>query len=67
MDAGYVKVVSPIDDTPAFHAGLKAGDLITHLDGENIQGLSLSQAVDKMRGPVNSDIKLTIRRRTESF
>ena len=67
MEAGYVKVVSPIDDTPAFRAGLKAGDLITHLDGENIQGLSLSQAVEKMRGPVNSDIKLTIRRGTESF
>ena len=45
MEAGYVKVVSPIDDTPAFRAGLKAGDLITHLDGENVQGLSLSQAV----------------------
>ena len=67
LDAGYVKVVSPIDDTPAYRAGLKAGDLITHLDGENIQGLSLSQAVDKMRGPVNSDIKLSIRRGTESF
>ncbi len=67
MEAGYVKVVSPIDDTPAFRAGLKAGDLITHLDGENVQGLSLSQAVEKMRGPVNSDIKLTVRRGTESF
>ena len=67
MEGGYVKVVSPIDDTPAFRAGLKAGDLITHLDGENAQGLSLSQAVEKMRGPVNSDIKLTIRRGNESF
>ncbi len=67
MEAGYVKVVSPIDDTPAFRAGLKAGDLITHLDGENVQGLSLSQAVEQMRGPVNSDIKLTVRRGTESF
>ena len=67
MEAGYVKVVSPIDDTPAFRAGLKAGDLITHIDDENVQGLSLSQAVEKMRGPVNSDIKLTVRRGTENF
>lgn len=62
MENGYVKVVSPIDDTPAFRAGLKAGDLITHIDSEQVQGLTLSQAVEKMRGPVNTDIKLTIRR-----
>ncbi len=62
MEDGYVKVVSPIDDTPAFRAGIKAGDLITHLDGESVQGLSLQEAVDKMRGPVNSTIDLTIRR-----
>ena len=62
MENGLVKVVSPIDDTPAAHAGLKPGDLITHLNGEAVQGLSLQEAVDKMRGPENSDITLTIRR-----
>src|SRR5712672_4710359 len=62
MENGLVKVVSPIDDTPAAHAGLKLGDLITHLDGNPVQGLSLPEAVEKMRGPVNSDINLTIRR-----
>src|SRR5713226_8106553 len=62
MENGLVKVVSPIDDTPAAHAGLKPGDLITHLDGTPIQGLTLPEAVEKMRGPVNSDINLTIRR-----
>lgn len=67
MESGYVKVVSPIDETPAFRAGIKAGDLITHLDGEHVQGLTLSQAVERMRGPVNSDIKLSIRRGSESF
>ena len=62
MENGVVKVVSPIDDTPAFRAGLKSGDLITHLDGEPIQGLTLSEAVEKMRGKVGSDLKLTVRR-----
>ncbi len=62
MDNGLVKVVSPIDDTPAAHAGLKPGDLITQLDGKPVQGMTLPEAVEKMRGPVNSDIKLTIRR-----
>src|SRR6202047_453642 len=62
MESGLVKVVSPIDDTPAAHAGLKPGDLITHLDGTPVQGLSLPEAVEKMRGPVNSDINLTVRR-----
>jgi len=62
MENGYVKVVSPIDDTPAFRAGLKPNDLITHLDGEAVQGLTLSQAVEKMRGKVGSDLKLTVRR-----
>jgi len=65
MENGYVKVVSPIDDTPAARAGLKPNDLITHLDGEPVQGLTLPQAVEKMRGPVNSDIKLTIRRESK--
>jgi carboxyl-terminal processing protease len=62
MENGLVKVVSPIDDTPAAQAGLKPGDLITHLDGTQVQGLTLPEAVEKMRGPVSSDINLTIRR-----
>ena len=62
MESGWVKVVSPIDDTPAFRAGLQPGDFITHLDGEPVQGLSLSEAVDRMRGLANTDIKLTVRR-----
>ncbi len=62
MEGGYVKVISPIDDTPAFRAGIKPSDLITHLDGKTIRGLTLNQAVDKMRGKVGSDIKLTVRR-----
>jgi len=63
MEAGVVKVVSPIDDTPAARAGLMANDLITHLDGEQIVGLTLEQAVEKMRGPVNTAITLTVVRR----
>jgi carboxyl-terminal processing protease len=62
MENGLVKVVSPIDDTPAANAGLEPGDLITHLDGEQVLGMTLSQAVEKMRGPIGSDIHLTIRR-----
>src|SRR6201993_3925836 len=62
MENGLVKVVSPIDDTPAARAGLKPGDLITHLDGEPVQGMTLPEAVEKMRGPISSEIKLTIRR-----
>ncbi len=62
MENGLVKVVSPIDDTPAAHAGLKPGDLITHLDGSPVQGLTLPEAVEKMRGPVNSELTLTVRR-----
>lgn len=62
MENGLVKVVSPIDDTPAARAGLKPGDLVTHLDGEPVLGLTLSQAVEKMRGPVDSSIALTINR-----
>lgn len=61
-ESGLVKVVSPIDDTPAFRAGLMAGDLISHLDGKPVRGLSLSQAVERMRGSVNTDLILTIRR-----
>ncbi|HUC10232.1 MAG TPA: S41 family peptidase [Stellaceae bacterium] len=63
MENGIVKVVSPIDDTPAARAGLKPGDLITAIDGLPVQGMTLPQAVDKMRGPVNSDIRLTIQRK----
>jgi len=62
MENGLIKVVSPIDETPAARAGIKPGDFITHLDGEAVMGLSLQEAVEKMRGPVNSDIKLTLRR-----
>ncbi|PWT92712.1 MAG: peptidase S41, partial [Proteobacteria bacterium] len=62
MEDGLIKVVSPIDDTPAFRAGVLPGDIITHLDGEAVLGLTLQEAVDKMRGPANTSIKLTIRR-----
>ena len=68
MENGYVKVVSPIDDTPAFRAGLKPNDLITHLDGEQVRGLTLSEAVERMRGKVGSDLNLTVRREgSEAF
>ena len=63
MENGVVKVVSPIDDTPAAKAGLQTNDLITHLDDEQIVGLTLEQAVEKMRGPVNTPITLTIVRK----
>ncbi len=63
MENGLVKVVSPIDDTPAFKAGIQAGDFISHLDDEPVLGLTLSQAVEKMRGLVDTDIRLTIRRK----
>src|SRR5690242_21272405 len=63
MENGVVKVVSPIDDTPAARAGIMSGDLITALDKEQIQGLTLQEAVEKMRGPVNSPITLTIVRK----
>ncbi len=59
---GFIKVVSPIDGTPADKAGIKAGDFITHVDGESVLGLTLDQAVDKMRGPVGSEIVVTIGR-----
>src|SRR5271166_4567397 len=62
QDNGYIKVISPIDDTPASRAGVKAGDLIVALDGKTVQGLTLNEAVDRMRGPPNSRIALTIRR-----
>ena len=62
QENGFIKVISPIDDTPASRAGVKPGDLILALDGKTVEGLSLNDAVDKMRGPPNSGIKLTIRR-----
>ena len=65
MEAGVVKVISPIDDTPASKAGIKAGDYIVKIDNTQVQGKSLSEAVDLMRGPVGSGIELTIRRRGE--
>jgi len=63
MEDGLVKVVAPIDDTPAAKAGVMANDIITKLDDDQVQGLTLNQAVDKMRGPVNTKIKLTIMRK----
>ncbi len=60
---GQVKVVTPIDDTPAAKAGIMANDIITQLNGESIQGLSLDQAIEKMRGPVHTTVKLTITRK----
>src|SRR6195952_1467333 len=62
QDNGIIKVVSPIDDTPAARAGIKSGDLITAIDGKTVQGLSLNEAVEKMRGPPNSKIVLTLKR-----
>src|SRR6202051_973808 len=63
MEEGLIKVVAPIDETPAAKAGVMANDIITQLDGEQVQGLTLNQAVEKMRGPVNTKIKLTIMRK----
>jgi carboxyl-terminal processing protease len=62
MENGFVKVVSPIDETPAHRAGVEPGDLITHLDGESVLGLTLNEAVDRMRGKVKTDLVVTIRR-----
>jgi carboxyl-terminal processing protease len=63
MEDGVIKVVAPIDETPAAKAGVMANDFITHIDDEPVQGLTLNQAVDKMRGPVNTKIKLKIMRK----
>tara|TARA_Y100000389_G_scaffold39459_1_gene33880 strand:+ start:367 stop:1506 length:1140 start_codon:yes stop_codon:yes gene_type:complete len=65
MESGVVKVISPIDDTPASRAGIKAGDYIVKIEDTQVQGKSLSEAVDLMRGPVGSSIELTVRRRGE--
>ncbi len=67
MEDGYVKVVSPIDDTPAARAGLEAGDLVVTIDDQDVLGMSLSEAVNVMRGPVGSDIRLTILRGNDNF
>ncbi len=69
QEEGFIKVVSPIDGTPAFDAGIQAGDFITHVDGESVLGLTLDQAVDMMRGPVGSEIIITVARKdvTEPF
>ena len=65
MEAGVVKVISPIDDTPASKAGLKAGDYIVKINNTQVQGKSLMEAVELMRGPVGSSIEITVRRRGE--
>ncbi len=62
MEDGLVKVVSPIDDTPADRAGIQAGDVITHINSEPVLGMSLAEAVERMRGPVDTSIALTLRR-----
>ena len=68
MENGFVKVISPIDNTPAYKAGIKAGDYITHLDKKSVIGLTLNEAVSKMRGPVGSKLKVTVgRKNTEPF
>jgi carboxyl-terminal processing protease len=64
MEEGVIKVVAPIDETPAAKAGIMAGDLITHIDDEQVQGLSLNDAVNKMRGPINTPVRLKIIRAT---
>jgi len=63
MEAGVVKVIAPIDDTPASRAGIKAGDYIVRINGEQVQGKTLIEAVNLMRGPVGSSIEITIRRK----
>ncbi|WP_226624199.1 S41 family peptidase [Alloyangia pacifica] len=65
QEDGFVKVVSPMDGTPAAEAGVEAGDFITHVDGESVLGLNLDEAVDKMRGPVGSEIVITVVREGE--
>ena len=64
MESGVVKVISPIDDTPASRVGVKAGDYIVRINDEQVQGKTLMEAVNLMRGPVGSSIKITIRRNT---
>jgi len=65
MESGVVKVISPIDDTPASKAGIKSGDYIVEINDVQVQGKSLTEAVELMRGPVGSEINLTVRRKNE--
>ena len=65
MEAGVVKVISPIDNSPAYRVGVKAGDYIVKINNIQVQGKSLAEAVELMRGPVGSDIEITVRRRGE--
>ena len=65
MESGVVKVISPIDDTPAANAGIKSGDYIVRINDQQVQGKTLTEAVELMRGPIGSEIKLTVRRRNE--
>ena len=65
MESGVIRIISPIDDTPAANAGIKAGDYIVRINGEQVQGKSLTEAVELMRGPVGSSIKLTVRRKNK--
>ena len=62
MEAGVVKVISPLDNSPAYRAGVKAGDYIVKINGAQVQGKSLTEAVDLMRGPIGSEIEITVRR-----
>jgi len=65
MESGVVKVIAPIDDTPAANAGIKSGDYIVKINNEQVQGKSLTEAVELMRGPIGSEINLTVRRRNK--
>ncbi len=62
MDGGFIRIISPIDDTPAFHAGLKAGDLITHINGELVQSMSSDEAVEKLRGRAGTHVRIKVKR-----
>ena len=63
MESGVIKVIAPIDDTPAANAGIKSGDYIVEINKQQVQGKSLTEAVELMRGPVGSEINLTVRRK----
>ena len=65
MESGFVKVISPIDDTPAAEAGIQAGDFVVEIDGEPVLGLNLQEAVDRMRGPIGTEVTIRIQRPTE--